>query len=511
MSKIAIKKFLIGAWLLAVTATVFITCASAQTATPPRQLIVDDMAATMRVTPMPTGGSLQRIVLPADLMMHSQSPTLADLRLFNLKGEAIPFALRGTATESTAVTTNKVTLNALTIRKNGDSITAGNTIVQIKNGSAEIKVLVETPGASAVSTSATAIAAIGIDAGKLVDTRKVEGVLTAIDFDIDLPANQVVPITVEASRDFVNWEILANAKSVYRFGDASLANANSANTNAANTTLPQLTSIELPTGAEIKDRYLRITWPAQNNSAVVIRNVTLTMESSKRVPIAQPKRPLGVPSATTSHTQEWQLESPLRLRTLLLTTDQTGTLLPITILGRDNDKQPWRQIGSTVVFKLEMAGAEVGQNAGKSVVSSNAAVLLNGTSIRQLKIEAPASSAGIAAGLITAAIEYEAQEIIAAIKPSEDITVAVGAKNAASVALPLQTIVPDISAQRLLQLGMVSASEAVKFYPERLLAADAKAPTDSKSMILWGALLLGIGVLGAMAWGTMRQLKAGKK
>ena len=253
---------------------------------------------------------------------------------------------------------------------------------------------------------------------------------------------------------------------------------------------------------------------------MVIRNVTLTMESSKRVPIAQPKRTLAAPTAATSHSQEWQLASPLRLRALALATGKIGTLLPITVLGRDSDQQTWRVIGSTVVFNLEMVDSDGGQSAGKPNLLSNAPLMLNGVSVRQLKIEAPASSAGIAANLIIASIEYEAQEIIAAIKPSEDIIVAVGAigtigtigtNSAASVALPLPTLVPDISAQRLLQIGVVSAVEAVKFYPERVLATDAKPPVNHKTMILWGALLLGVGVLAAMAWVAVRQLKTAKK
>ena len=496
----------IRSMLLMSCAALLIANAAAQTKTqtaPAKQLTLDDMAATMRVTPLANSGSLQRIPLPAELMMHSQSPDLADLRLFNVSGEPVPFALRGTATESTATTSKKVTLNAFTIRKNGDSLVAGNTSVQIKNGGAEIKVSVEPMSRAAPGDSANVK---GIDVGRLIDTRQVEGVLTALEFDMDLPPNQIVSITVEASRDFLNWQTLARAKPVYRFADVG-------SVVTTPSTAPQATAIELTNGAEIKDRYLRITWPGQSN-AVVIRNVTLTMESSKRVPIAQPKRTLAAPTAATSHSQEWQLASPLRLRALALATGKIGTLLPITVLGRDSDQQTWRVIGSTVVFNLEMVDSDGGQSAGKPNLSSNAPLMLNGVSVRQLKIEAPASSAGIAANLIIASIEYEAQEIIAAIKPSEDIIVAVGAigtNRAASVALPLPTLVPDISAQRLLQIGVVSAVEAVKFYPERVLATDAKPPVNHKTMILWGALLLGVGVLAAMAWVAVRQLKTAKK
>jgi hypothetical protein len=330
------------------------------------------------------------------------------------------------------------------------------------------------------------------EGGVMLDTRAVEGVMIHLEFDMDLPPNQVVPLTVEASANLSNWETITAARSMYRFSDAGA---------------PQMTTIDLPGGAEIKGRYLRVTWPQQKTAGViVIRGATLAMESSRRVPIAQPRRNLGAPTIATAHAQEWQLASPLRLRALALTTEQTGTLLPITVLGRDNDKQPWRRLADTVLFKLELA--DPGSN--KNIVSTNAPLSLGNISVRQLKIEAPANSAGIAANLVSAAIEYDAQEMIAAINPSEELTVAVGATNAARVVLPLPIIVPNLTAQRITTFALMTVREPAKFYPERLVGSSATSPGERKDFILWGALLLGVGVLAAMAWGVVKQLRGAK-
>jgi Protein of unknown function (DUF3999) len=266
-------------------------------------------------------------------------------------------------------------------------------------------------------------------------------------------------------------------------------------------------AIDMAGGAEVKGRYLRVTWPLQKTpGAIVIRGATLTMESSRRVPIAPPRRNLGAPTMATTHAQEWQLASPLRLRALALTTEQTGTLLPITVLGRDNDKQPWRRLADTVLFRLELADA----GSNKNIVSINAPLSLGNISVRQLKIEAPANSAGITAGLVSAAIEYDAQEMIAAVNPSEELTMAVGAPGAVRVALPMQTIVPNFTAQRITTFALMTAREPAKFYPERLMSSGATSTGERKDFILWGALLLGVGVLAAMAWGVVKQLRAVK-
>jgi Protein of unknown function (DUF3999) len=455
----------------------------AQTA---KQFTLNDMAATLRVQPQANGGSLQRIPLPADLIMHSQSADLNDLRLFKSSGEPVPFALRSSETEATTTTATKVALKAFQIRESGKSAAPGNAAIRIEARGDDMSVLIDRAAGGATSN----------EGGVLLDTRAVEGVLTNIEFDLDLPPNQVVPITVEASGNLSNWETIVAARSLYRFSDAGA---------------PQMTTIELPGGAEVKGRYLRLTWPQQKTAgAIVIRGATLTMESSRRVPIAQPRRNLGAPTTTTTHAQEWLLASPLRLRALTLTTTQTGTLLPITVLGRDSDKQPWRRLADTVLFKLELADA----GSNKNIVSTNAPLSLGNISVRQLKIEAPANSAGFSANLVSAAIEYDAQEIIAAVNPSEALTVAVGAlengRAPARVALPLPTVVPNLNAQRITTFALMTTPEAVKFYPERLANSGAASPTERKDFILWGALLLGVGVLAAMAWGVTKQLRAGK-
>ncbi len=458
-----------------------------------KQFTLNDMAATMRVQPQANGGSLQRIPLPAELIMHSQSADLNDLRLFKSSGEPVPFALRSSETEATTTTATKVALKAFAIRDSGKPLVAGNAAIRIEARGDDMSVFIDRSVAGSASNE-------GGIAGVLLDTRAITGVMTSIEFDMDLPPNQVVPISVEASTNLSSWDVIANARSVYRFGDAGA---------------PSLTTIDLPSGAEIKGRYLRVTWPGQKNSsaaasAVVLRGATLTMASSQRVLIAPPRRNLGTPSAATTHAQEWQLASPLRLRALALTTEQTGTLLPITVLGRDSDKQPWRRLAETVLFKLELADPA----SNKNIVSTNAPLAMGNISIRQLRIEAPANSAGIPTNLVSVAIEYHAQEMIAAVNPSEELMIAVGAndagREAARAALPLQTIVPNLTAQSSNTFALMTAREAVKLYPERLVTSNATSPTARKDFILWGALLLGVGVLAAMAWGATKQLRASK-
>jgi hypothetical protein len=58
--------------------------------------------------------------------------------------------------------------------------------------------------------------------------------------------------------------------------------------------------------------------------------------------------------------------------------------------------------------------------------------------------------------------------------------------------------------------ALMTVREPAKFYPERLAASNAASPTERKNFILWGALLLGVCVLAAMAWGAVKQLRGAK-
>ena len=67
-------------------------------------------------------------------------------------------------------------------------------------------------------------------------------------------------------------------------------------------------------------------------------------------------------------------------------------LVPVRVLGRNDRSQPWTVLANTVVYRLtNLAGN------GRPAEQVNGPVELQGTSMREIRIEADAKTAGFAA------------------------------------------------------------------------------------------------------------------
>ena len=82
-------------------------------------------------------------------------------------------------------------------------------------------------------------------------------------------------------------------------------------------------------------------------------------------------------------------------------------------------------------------------------------------------------------------------------------TLALGNASVKSANLPLSTLIPDYSAERLKALGQATVSGEVAIKSPAAAVSPA-AGTDWKKLGLWAVLLLGVAALGAMAYSLLR-------
>lgn len=417
------------------------------------------------------GASLQRLALPKEALAAVQSASAADVRIFNGSGHAVPLAkipLRNLTIAAQSknwpiypvmATTNQQQNLGLSLRIEK---TAGRSIVRVIEGT--------NPH---IRTTATQHIAT------LVDTRPIKGPLALLTVDALMPPGEPIVLTVTASTDLKTWRTLAQDVPVFHFGPA--ANA------------PGSMNVLL-TGMRVDNEYLRISWP--QGAAFNLRGVHITPAASS----AAPQRH-GVPLTVQRDGKAYVVSIPFAtpLQAIDIRPAGSDQLVPIQLSGRGSHSDKWRPLTTGVVYRINTAGAE----------SLSPPIELNSVSLRELRIEPTANSAGFSA----------APQVSARLDPSEWVFVAsgpppfilaVGRAGAPSTQLPLVSLIPGYTADAELKLpvAIVDVASATTRPPSQLTQlSQALGAPSARSLALWAVLIGGVLVLAGVAWAVMRQMK----
>lgn len=417
------------------------------------------------------GASLQRLALPKEALAALQSSSAADVRIFNGSGHAVPLAkipLRNLTIAAQSknwpiypvmATTNQQQNLGLSLRIEK---TAGRSIVRVIEGT--------NPH---IRTTATQHIAT------LVDTRPIKGPLALLTVDAVMPPGEPIVLTVTASTDLKTWRTLAQDVPVFHFGPA--ANA------------PGSMNVLL-TGMRVDNEYLRISWP--QGAAFNLRGVHITPAASSVAPQRH-----GVPLTVQRDGKAYVVSIPFAtpLQAIDIRPAGSDQLVPIQLSGRGSHSDKWRPLTTGVVYRINTAGAE----------SLSPPIELNSVSLRELRIEPTANSAGFSA----------APQVSARLDPSEWVFVAsgpppfilaVGRAGAQSTQLPLASLIPGYTADAELKLpvAIVDVASATTRPPSQLTQlSQALGAPSARSLALWAVLIGGVLVLAGVAWAVMRQMK----
>lgn len=421
----------------------------------------DDPAAYALRVPVTAaaGASLQRLSLPARVLVAARSPQLADVRIFDAAGQAVPIAL---APPTQPQQRQETALPLLPILGPQDALAVTGVSLRIDEQQRASVVRVDgTP------QSGGATRLLGI----LLDTRHIVDPLAALALDVATPAGQPVTIAVESSADLKDWRPLAD-KVIYHTG-------------------PQQTreTIDLPPSVP-HDRYLRVTWHAASRllSEVTVRAASV-VTMRRRAPSA-PRVVLAVDTMPDRHAIEFTLPFPAAISALEFGLAGADTVVPVRILGRDQGEEPWTPITSGALFRVT--------DAGRS--RTNAAFDLHGTRFRSLRVEADARSAGFGA-TPTIAARLEPAQVVFLATGRPPFTLATGKADAPSAFLRLDDL---LQAQGSQAAALPSASIATGADPVvQVAAADRALPW--RRIALWGMLLLATALLAAMVWRLTRR------
>lgn len=426
---------------------------------------------------------LQRVMLPADVLVRLQSPGYADVRLFNGAGQPVPMALAGVAAASAPE--ESVTLPAYPILGAASTGTAGLEGLSLRIEERQGQRVVQIDTAATAGTTPQAVR------GALLDARNVQLPVARMALDVDLPAGQPVTFRVQASKDLKHWQPLAETV-LYR---ADAAAAPTAPGRLGNE------QIDLQR-ADLKGHYLRVTW---GDAAVTLRGATLAI-SSKVGPRERVSASMAAPALANPRELVFALPFATPVAALAITPPGSNVLIPVRVLGRDHREQPWSPLASAVVYKMATGGKE----------QASGPVELGGASVREIKIEADPKTPGFAAAPALA-LQFEPAQLVFLASGQGPFTLAAGlpgATAAANAFLPLASLVPGYqpAQENTLPVALADVARADitggKPADGALVpAAAASGGISTRSAVLWGVLLAGVAALGLMAWLLLRQTK----
>lgn len=258
------------------------------------------------------GGAEQQLALPAEALLALRTPDLADVRLFDATGRALPLACLKEAEERTEIVplTSWPVLASEVPREEGLALTIG-------------------PDKVARVVGLAGRAGEERQVALLVDTRQATRRAVAVRLSANLPLRQPVTIRASASSDLKTWEPLGE-KTLFR-------------TDAAGN---QLELAQIPLGSVmLKDRYLQITWNRAEGVTVVGAQLVAGLNQ------ARPTLTLGTKGAmlTQPHEVHFALRTGQAPEALRIVLAGNEGVVPVRLYSRAAAEQQWRPIlGATL-------------------------------------------------------------------------------------------------------------------------------------------------------------------
>lgn len=436
---------------LSLAAASLAACSAEPVPEPKKQ---EDFAIVMAVAPE-AGNALGRVVLPAAALAEVKRADLGDVRVFDAKGRTLSLALGyDRSGESSLLKASDLPAIPIAATPNGAAVPIA---VNVTAGDATVAV-----------TATDAADATDQRVSILIDTRALALPVTGIELKAALPKQVPVTFLLEQGADLKTWQPLAEKVLLRPGNDPEVLGQ---------------ARIALP-GVTLRDRYVRVSWDAGPDIAVSGAKV---FEAVERAPA---RVDLETSGAALAGPHELRFAPQLAVPIAAVKLEMTGQdgIVPLELFGRNDRSEPWGLL----------ARGTLKQGDGPLSLE------LSGSTTREYRLVADQRSSGFSK-VPKISLTVDPITIFAAFNEEGPYNLAVGHADAKPAWFdPADLGKPsDLLRAWRREAEVASAGDA----PVILLAPAApETPFDPRKLALWGALLLGVAVLGFAAW---RLLKAG--
>lgn len=416
-------------------------------------------------------GAIYTVDLPVEVYRGIARRDLGDLRVLNGAGEVVPHALlRSPASESKPAAPIAMTFFPLYGPPGRPVNDLALRVERKPDGSLSALV---TPGERRAAGRRLL--------GYVIDASAAAVAARELRFDWPAgPEGTSLNVRVEASDDLRTWRALASGSLVVlRQGDLLL----------------ERRAIELP---PVREKYFRVTWhPAEEEfklAGVAAVPVDATSES--------PRAWLRVAGVAGAKPGEFVFELPgaLPVDRLRFELPNENTVVSVSLAVQERTNGAERAVRSAVLYRMDHRGEKL----------LNPDLEIAPTTSQRWLMRVDLRGGGLGSGLPAVNAGWLPHRLVFVARGEAPFRLAFGNAEAASAALPVQSLVPGYAADKPLpalpaRLGTVRSRELAKAAPGEV-ARTYLEQMDRKKMWLWGALILAVIVIVGMAWRLMRQM-----
>jgi hypothetical protein len=400
-----------------------------------------------------------RVALPLGLYRDTVREDLADIRVFNARGEVVPYALnRPSARTQPRGPGTALPLFAL----RGDSPAAADAV----------RVTIDSPDGAIKLQTRGALARTGAVRQYILDGRPLSVPVAALRLTWpDDSADFAGRLSIEASDDFAVWRMIAEA--------APIANLHASGLQLVNN------RVEL---AAARAKYWRLSWVGKSAPFEVTSVVAEPADSS----IEAERSTLDVEGHMAGAARgEYQFDLGARVpvERVNLGLPELNTVVAVELLSRESPQDPWRHVAGRQFYRVNTADGEL-RNGPIDIATNTDRFWL----ARQ--VDGTGDATG---GLPHLQVAWMPSEVVFLARGSGPFMLAFGSALAPAAETNLSTIPTAVTILR----ATLGARREIGG-PTRLAAPAAVFPW--KRALLWAMLALCVCLLAWMAYRLTKEM-----
>jgi hypothetical protein len=442
-----------------------------------------------------SAGPLQTLLLDLSVYRGTVEPQLADLRVFNAAGEAVPHAIRALARpRSMDSDVVKVPLFRLPRIGPGEPLSPGRNLSAGGGGRAyRIDAEVSADGAIVRLESGGAVAERAADADAAPDTAPPPDVPAAYLVDASQLRRPVVGLELALGQEPVEFVVPLRIE-----GSDDLVHFRSVGTQAALTRLDQAghrIEISRVDFTASRYRYLKVSW-LRTKLPVEIEAVRARLAPETELPPRDAARIPGRPVEEEVGMFLFDLGGEVPVDQVQVDLPDTNTLVEAQLFSGPSDSGPWVRHYTGLLYELEHSG-----------LVRNPAIHWPVTRHRYFKLAVSSKGGGLGSGTPVMEIAWYPEQLLFITRGEGPFRLGYGRAAVASTRFDATGLISTTRTGSR-ELPRETASLGVE-YPmaEPSVLELPEEPTSMRTIALWAVLVLSVCVVLAMSARLLRQMR----